>query len=519
VGLWDTIRGWFGAKPSAHSNQWRWSSGIRNGNIFDGSKFRGSTFYPSSWDLDVEALRDKSRVAYWDSTQARSILGRLVDNVIGTGLSLESSPIWDLIGSGMSEDEQAKLSREIELRFHLWASSHEADASGRMNFYELQALEFSNRLLDGDQVVILRYSGDSARLNPLSIQFIGAEQVFNPYDSGFVNAAKSKGNRIVEGVEVTPAGEEVAFYITDPVTISSVRVPVKGPSGRRFVLHPAVINQPGQVRGVPILAPLIHELQKITDYTVAELEASVLNAIMAVWIEPSADKNSSQPLAGIRLRGAQSPEGPQQAPPAEAKFDKPGIIIQNLKAGEKIHSYDSKRPNVNFEAFVTGITKSLSASVGIPIEVLQMSFNANYSASRASLLLFWNTVEKWREATASQFLGPIFEAWFTEEVKSGRINAVGFLDGPPVVRRAWLSAAWIGAGKPSIDPLKEANAARTRIQDGLTTRERESMIYNGSDYRDNVKRLKIENELLREANGTTEGAEAPDTQQQDEEEE
>lgn len=502
MGLLDTIRGWFVSKPSAHTT-WGWSSGVKNGTLFDGSKFNGATFYPSAWDLDVPKLRDKSRVAYWDSTQARSILGRLVTTVIGTGLTLESSPIWDLIGSGLSEEQRATMAREIELRFHLWASSKEADASGRMSFYELQGLEFLNRLLDGDQVVVLRYSGDSSRLSPLNLQFIAPEQVATPYDNTMVKAAEARGNRIVDGVEITATGEQVAFYVNDPLTLQAVRVPVKGSSGRRFVLHPAVINQPGQVRGVPLLAPLIHELQKITDYTVAELEATVLNAILAVWIKPSATANSSQPLAGIRLRGGNQPEVPQQQnAPAEAKFDKPGLIVQNLKAGEDIQSFDTKRPNLNFEAFVRGVTKSLSSSVNIPEEVLNMSFNANYSASRASLLLFWAEVERWRESTASQFLGPVFEAWFTEEVRAGRINAVGFLDGPAVVRRAWLNATWIGAGKPSIDPLKEANAARVRIEDGLTTRDREAMVYNGSDFRDNVQRLKVENAALREAGGS-----------------
>jgi lambda family phage portal protein len=480
---------------------WNWRNGTKSGHVFDGSKFKGSLIYPSKWDLDNEMLRERSRIAYWDSTQARAILGRLVDNVIGTGLSLESAPIWPLIGGEDNEEKRHALARDIELRFHLWASSKEADAAGRMSLYELQAFEFLNRLRDGETVMVLRYSGDAARMSPLSIQFLLPEQVQTPTDKATELAAKTAGRRIVDGVEIDAMGRELAVHITEEETRKSTRIPVSGASGRRFVLHPIVADTLGAVRGTPLLAPLIHELQKITDYTVAEIEAAVINAVMAVWVKPGPDAPASRALAGIQKRGAAQPEGSSGGTgPSQASFDKPGLIIQTLKAGEEVVSFDSKRPNVNFGEFVRHITRSLSASVGIPIEVLEQSFNANYSASRASLLLFWTAVEKYRDQTASQFLGPIFEAWFAEEVTAGRINAPGFVGSSPVIRRAWLNCQWIGASQPSIDPLKEADAVSKRQEMGHTTREREAQKYNGSDYSENVRRLKQENVELAEAN-------------------
>jgi len=493
--------------PSAWSNH---RYGTKSGHIFDGSKFRGANIYPSKWDFDHEALRDASRMAYWDSTQARAIIGRMVDNVVGTGLALESSPIWSLIGKhGKTDEELHQLARDIELRFDLWASSHEPDASGRMTLYELQAFEFLNRLRDGETFNVLRYSGDPTRMSPLAIQALLPEQIMTPFDKLTLEATKTSGRRIESGIELDEYGRELAIHIYDEYTRTSKRMPFSGET-RRFVLHPVNADTLGAVRGTPLLAPLVHELQKITDYTVAEIEAAVLNAVLAVWIKPGPDAKASQALNGIQTRNGQKadPAAPSGTGASESSFDKPGLIVQTLKAGEELESFDTKRPNANFGEFVRQIERSLAASVGEPVSILNMEFTKSYSASRAELLLFWCKVEIERAKTASQFLGPIFESWFVEEVKAGRIKASNFNDSP-VIRRAWLACSWNGDKLPSLDPLKEANADGVRIEQGTTTRERVAMETNGSDAMENIRRLKIENEMLAEANEPLMKAAAP----------
>ena len=496
----------------AYSPGWNSRGGTKSGHLFDGSKFHGAMSYPSSWDADTEALRNKSRKAYFETPQASAIIGRLADNVIGTGLSLECAPIWSLIGDqGMSDDAKHKTAREIELRFHLFLQSHELDASGRQNGYELQGYEFINRARDGETICVMRYADDARRMSPLSLQFILPEQICNPNDASMLAAAKARGNRIIDGFEVDASGREVALYISDDEFRGpSTRVPFYGASGRRFVLHPIIADTLGAVRGTPLLGNVLHELQKITDGTVAELEAMVLNAVLAVWVKPGPDAPSSKALAGIRKRtgveGVSLEPTDNSAGPVTSTFDKPGLIVQTLKAGEELQSFDSKRPNTNFATFVREITKVISASKGIPIEVLEETFNQNYSASRASLLLFWNKVEHWREVEASQFLGPIYEAWFAEEVRLGHIKAATNFNDSPLIRRAWLNCSWIGVRLPSIDPQKEATADAERIAQGAKTRERNALDYNGSDFSENVGRLKIENAALAEANAPLEPA-------------
>lgn len=470
-----------------------------------GEKYSGALTYPSVRTMNHPHLRRRARIAYWDSVQARALIGRLVDNVVNIGLRLEAAPVWALLDApaNQSEEQRRDWVRQVEARFGLWAQSKEPDAAGRMSLYEMQAFLFLNVLRDGEIFPLYRRSPDEGRMNPLQVQFVDPDQVCDPGDRTMLEAVRLRGNRVRDGIEIDSNGRELAYYVHDGETGKTVRVPVRGPkSGRLFASHIGVFDSVGQVRATPPLAAVIHELQKLTDYTVAEIEAAVINATIAAWIKPAETASASRALSGVMVRGssaAQTDAGDsREAPPSQGYIERPGLLVQTLKAGEELQSYDTKRPNQSFEMFVKAIKSGISSSLGIPVEVLDMSFNANYSASRASLILFWNVVEKWRSMLASDFLDPVYAGWLRGEIEARRVEAAGW--NVPVMRAAWLNCSWIGINKPSIDPAREAQAATRRLAAGLTTRERESRQYNGSEYGENIERLRVENRELSEAN-------------------
>ncbi len=479
-------------------SSWTGQSGLTS--TFSGGKYPGALGYPSGWNLDHEKLRRRSRIAYWESVHGRALIGRLVDNTVNTGLKLESAPIWEICWLKASEEEKRVWIRNTESRYHLWANSKEPSASGRMTLYQLETFEFLNRLRDGETFLRLHYSSDNSRMNPLYVQFFQPDQIYTPGSSEMLKAAKLRGNKIVDGIEISKTGEEIAYYVHDEETGKPTRVIRKGPkSGKLFMIHSPLIDSVGQVRGIPILANMIHELQKLTDADVAEIESMIINACIAAYIEPSEGKASSRPFDGIRLRntGAELFESTQINPPTTGVIHKPGLIIQNLGPGEKISEIDTKRPSANRDTFVKSIKSGLSASIGIPDECVEMSFNQNYSASRATLILFWNDIAIYRVNIGADILNPLLEAWMGGEIESNRIKALGWKTA--VTRRAWLNCSWTGISKPSIDPLKEVKAVQLRTGLGHTTGEREARIYNGSEFSENIERLKVENPELTEA--------------------
>jgi capsid protein len=175
-----------------------------------------------------------------------------------------------------------------------------------------------------------------------------------------------------------------------------------------------------------------------------------------------------------------------------------GLLISSLNAGEKYESHDTKRPNVNFETFVDSVTKYASATLSMPIEVLNMAFGSNFSASRAALKLYWQSLSVWRNNFVSDFLTPVYNSWLLGEVGTGNIILRNFEN--PVSRVAWQSAKWIGVPSPSIDPVKEEKAAKMRVEEGFSTREQEAQSRNGSSFDSNVDRLTSENKRLADAN-------------------
>jgi lambda family phage portal protein len=466
--------------------------------LFD---INNSSRYGSLYGLSYLRLRRESRRLY-SSSEARAIINRLANNVINKGLTLEASPLFNLLNIQNSQD-QKKWSQETEDRWKLWSISDTTDVSQRDNFQQMQKIAYESLLRDGEFFVILRYSTNKELLNPLQIQQINPDQIFTPLDIKTSEEVAKKGHRIIDGIEIDKNDVEIAYYVFDYATRKSKRIPRIGPRSKRaFVIHGYTTIYPGQLRGIPILTPVIQELKKLSDYTVAEIMAAVINASIVAWVEPSDTNNSSKPLGGVKIRSEEAVTSQSDEklvnPPSDGLFSKPGLVMQNLKAGEKINSYDTKRPNLNFDTFVTSVKKNISSSLGIPIEVLDLIFGSNFSASRASLILFWNVVEYWRSEMSYMFLNKIYKEWFTGEVQAQRIKAPGFFDSL-TTKQAWLNSSWVGISKPSIDPMKESRAVNQRIKDGLTTRERAAREYNGSSFDENVERLKGENESLTNA--------------------
>ena len=182
--------------------------------------------------------------------------------------------------------------------------------------------------------------------------------------------------------------------------------------------------------------------------------------------------------------------------------------INILEPGEDVKMATATHPNGGFDVFMRAMCEQVGAALEIPADLLLMSFNSSYSASRAALLEAWKGFRMRREWLADDFCRPVYELWLTEAVARGRISAPGFLT-DPIIRQAYLSSEWIGPSQGQLDPTKEVAAAVTAIDNGLSTREAEAIRLNGSEYAANADKLAVENEQLRKANGDTSGSGSP----------
>jgi capsid protein len=141
---------------------------------------------------------------------------------------------------------------------------------------------------------------------------------------------------------------------------------------------------------------------------------------------------------------------------------------------------------------VTAVYTQIGVGLGLPREILMKHFAASYSASRAAIQEAFKAFKRRRAWLVSSMCEPVYGWVISEAVARGYLDAPGFFD-DPMRRAAWLGAIWRGAPMGQLDPLKEANAAKTWLSiPGATTIQQVTAEQFGTDYEDNLEQTRRE---------------------------
>lgn len=454
--------------------------------------------------LDHYTLRQNARNAYHDTPQINAIVERFADNVGYTGLKLECAPRINILGITLEEAE--KWSVNVEESFDLWAKSKKQHRSETLTWYQLHRLYQIFQQRDNDIFIRLFYSKDRQLLNPLQWDIIDPNQVRGdaftstggPFNAGFD-----------DGIVRDARGREKAYklwlFSDNSNSYELVELPAVGTrSGRRMMIHGFTPEYAMQTRGYTRLSKVLQEFQNLTDFSLSHIKNAINQSLIAMFVQPSKDKPAASPFTqNVSERGVgprieeeslvSDPAYPyiKYNPINEAAFDTPGSVgVFNLQAGEELKTLQTNAPLQSYDRFVDSFLASLSSSMSMPLEVLQMKFNQNYSASRAALLMFWQVAMIWKNEMEADCLNPVYEMWLSEEIASGRIQAAGWSN--PRMKAAWLNCVWIGAPMPNIDPQRTAKADQLYVEMGAQTLDQVARKNNGSDGRANRAKLKEE---------------------------
>lgn len=450
----------------------------------------------------IETLRDRSRDLYMGAPIATGAIKTVRTNVVGSGLALAANPDADFLG--LTEDQALVWKRNVEREWSLWAETINCDAERKQNFYQLQSLVVLSALMSGDVFVALPIVKRAGSVYDLRINLIEADRVCNPLQ------ATNPAANILGGVEIGQYGEAVAYWVAlyNPNAFPRTTIQTRNEwkrvhafgqtSGRRNILHVlADVERPAQRRGVPMLAPVIESLKQLGRYSDAELMAAVVSAMFTVFIKSNSPQS---PLAQAFDPSMQIDKDPNA-------YELGNGAIVALEEGEEVQVANPGRPNTAFDGFVSACCRQIGAALEIPHEVLLKIFQSSYSASRAALLEFWKMVRMRREWLISGFCQPVYEEWLTEAVLKGRVEAPGFFD-DPAIKAAWCGADWFGDCQGQLDPLKEANAAKVRVEEGFSTRSREAAEFTGMKHED-ILAIRKREEAMRKEYGLTPGAAQP----------
>lgn len=459
-------------------------------------------------DYNNYTMRQRGRIAYMSCPFGTSVVKGYRTNVVGTGLRAKPRINGELLG--FTQERTFELQKQIEREWKLWAEDKRAcDATGVNDFYGMQQLALISWMMSGDVFAVKKYY-KATQDRPYSTRWhlIEADRVATPAKItpvvstwGSTDGVAANGNKIFDGVEVNKDGAIEAYHVcnhypqeinTDP--IEYVRVSAYGnETGLPNILHLMNSERPDQYRGVSIMAQVLEPLLQSKRYADAELTAAIVESFYTGFIKTENPAETLFEKVDGDPHGDEQPEESIRTNPDELELG-PGTFNQ-LKPGEDLIFADPKRPNSGFQAFIEAIAQQIGGATELPPEMITKKFNSNYSASRAAFLEAWRTFKMIRSWFVSDFCQPVYEAWLTEAVALGRINAPGFLDNP-IARKIYCNCEWVGPGMSQIDPLKEIQAIEKAIDVGVLTRENATMTYSGGDYLSNVAQLKRENEAL-----------------------
>lgn len=423
---------------------------------------------------EQRTLRARSRDASRNHMPARAALMRCRTSIVGTGLVCR--PSVDHEALGITAAEAAVYNAQLRMGWERYAENPlECDYEGTFDIYGLQGLALLSAMSSGDVFAITPMHRRPGGVSELKLQLVEADRISNPNDAADTPSC-------IDGIQFQD-GMAVGCWVRS--THPGDRIDARMPSwryypafgeqtGRRRVIQ--VWNdkeRPGQVRGVPFLAPVLEPLKQLERFSGAELMAAVLSAMLTVFIERDAETETDENGNPIPVFAGADPEG------GGAIALGNGAIV-DLAPGEKANTVNPSRPNANFDPFFVAILKQIGAALELPLDVLLLQFNTSYSAARAAMLEAWRMFLCRRWMLTTQFCQPVYGLWLDEEVASGRIHLPGY--GDPARRHAWSRSLWIGPAKGSMDEEKEARAAKLRIENGTSNEAMETAASSGEDW-------------------------------------
>ncbi len=438
---------------------------------------------------DLPTLRERSRALNRNDGHAAGVTSTMVTNVVGTGIRPQSRVDYRTLG--ITEKEASSFQKLSERAWKRWVSI--ADASGRMDFYEIQQLVERQILENGEAIIVPTMVKDKTRRYSLALQVIEADRLCTPPD-------KRGDKSIRAGIKLGENGEPVAYYIkkTHPgdyhfgdrkESHKYVEIPARNKAGRKNVIHLYYAQRGGQTRGLPFFTPVLNYFKDLSDYMDSELVAAKINSCYALII-------TSELSGGGEGRSKEDFNTRKDGKITE--MFEPGMI-KHLRPGESAESFNPQRPTATFDPFVERCLRTISTGLGLPYELVAKDFSkTNYSSARAALLEARRYFKARQEWLARKLCQPIWEMVQEEAYLRGDLSLPGegesfFMADP----ESWTKASWIAPGWEWVDPFKEAKAADVSLKNGVTTYA-DICASKGQDWEESFEQRKREQDKMAE---------------------
>lgn len=390
----------------------------------------------------LNTLRQRSRDACRNSSTANGIIHAWVRALVGYGIA--ARPMTD----------DPKLKAKLTDLWDQWSAVADSDG-GSLN--SLQQLAVQAWLEAGECFIRIRprLATDGLPV-PMQLQIMESECV--PLLDADDYTGLPAGNVIRQGIELNGIGQRVAYWIWRnhpgdrvPTTIvynDLVRVSADG------VIHLYEPTRPGQMRGVPLLAPILATMRAMDDFTDATLERQRLSNLFAMFITRPVASGAADPMTGL-------PADFDTAGPVAGL--EPGIS-QELLPGEDVRFSEPPGAAADYDSYIRRQMLAMASGTGLPYELMSGDMK---DVSDRTLRI---AVNEWRRGCEARqwntviprMLVPIRRAWALAAALSGALTPEEATEG---LRVNWAPPAWA-----YMHPTQDVQRAVLEVNNGFRSR-------------------------------------------------
>jgi lambda family phage portal protein len=288
-------------------------SGRYSGPPYDAADLYGqhmAEWQPYLWspDGEINSYRDRivsrARDLAKNDGWAAGAVTRILDNAVGSNLRPIARPdhrfLANFADNPAFDHVWAKeYSSAVDANWRTWAVTdlgRYCDATRNQTFGQMMRVAFRHKLIDGDSLAVMqwipeRVSRGRARYCT-AVQLVDPDRLSNPqmrFDS-----MTNRG-----GVEIDRFGAAIAYHIrkahagdwfSAAESVTWERIARETSWGRPIVVHDYEGDRASQHRGgAGIFTPVLQRLKMLVKYDGVELDASIINAIFAAYVESPFD--------------------------------------------------------------------------------------------------------------------------------------------------------------------------------------------------------------------------------------
>lgn len=392
---------------------------------------RGAPSANAEIGRSLVALRERSRELVRNTYIGQRTLDVLTTHVIGTDLTIRFDTGSD------------RADRSVQALWNEWIEA--CDIEGETGFNGLLSLAFRSMLEGGDSIIRFINRPLSRGLAvPLQLHVGEGDLIDEGRDRARIAAGATRARL---GVELGDHDERLGYWLHDAMpgedrlTVSQLTSRLVS---RAEVIHLNRRLRPGQVRGVPVFAPVLMAARDYADLMDALVVKARMEAAIGLVVKTN---DAAASIGGKIVQGEDGDRLSQMRPGA----------VQYLRPGEEAMPF-VPAGNTAFEPVTRATLMGISAGAGVTYDQLTGDPTAhNFSSLRAVRLEFRRNIGDWQWNTlVPQALNRIVARWIDTAILANRLR-------PRAGGYGWQP---VMPAFEAIDPVKEMEADILAVRAG-----------------------------------------------------